>query len=399
MIPKRLGPNLGPRKQGQPMSDPYEWDAFLSHASEDKNDVVIPLANALQARGFRVWFDAFTLKVGDSLNRSINRGLATSRFGVVVLSPSFFAKEWPQRELDGLVAREVEGQKVILPIWHDIDKAGVLRRSPTLADKVAAATKDGIDAVAERIAEAMEPHADVNTSSPVSSQEIVHSTPLGGDLHKARAVQIASGDAPIRLIDHAMLIVHVIPVTALKGQTTEGYQSIAAEPRGFLPMGSNMLQDSQITSDGLLVGSNAEGLSRPQRAYTFVFRSGVVESVASSIKRGRNSNFLILPMLQTLITNQTLRIATTLHRLGFALPYFVHVSIGGVGGVRLLQAWPASAIPEDIPFGVMAHPLTYFDSATLRNLPANRQECFASLRCTLVHLANAANLIEPPPLD
>jgi hypothetical protein len=39
-----------------------------------------------------------------------------SRFGVVILSPAFFAKEWPNKELDGLVAREDSRGKVILPI-------------------------------------------------------------------------------------------------------------------------------------------------------------------------------------------------------------------------------------------------------------------------------------------
>ena len=52
-----------------------------------------------------VWFDELTLKVGDSLRRSIDRGLASSRFGIVVISPHFLSKEWPQKELDGLTAR------------------------------------------------------------------------------------------------------------------------------------------------------------------------------------------------------------------------------------------------------------------------------------------------------
>ena len=70
-----------------------EWDVFISHASEDKDDFVRPLADALRARGFSVWFDELTLKVGDSLRRSIDRGLARSRFGVVVVSPNFLNKE------------------------------------------------------------------------------------------------------------------------------------------------------------------------------------------------------------------------------------------------------------------------------------------------------------------
>lgn len=97
-----------------------EWDVFISHASEDKDDFVRPLAERLRHEGLRVWYDDFTLTVGDSLRRSIDRGLAKSRYGVVVISPNFLKKEWPQKELDGLVAREVGGIKVILPVWHNI---------------------------------------------------------------------------------------------------------------------------------------------------------------------------------------------------------------------------------------------------------------------------------------
>ena len=50
-----------------------QWDAFISHASEDKEGFVRPLAQALEARDVSVWFDEFTLTVGDSLRRSIDR--------------------------------------------------------------------------------------------------------------------------------------------------------------------------------------------------------------------------------------------------------------------------------------------------------------------------------------
>lgn len=114
--------------------------AFISHASEDKDELVRPLANKLVQVGFDIWYDEHQLSVGDSLRRSIDRGLAGARFGIVVLSPNFFAKNWPQYELDGLVAREIEGNKVILPLWHKVSKTEVLRYSPSLADKVALST-------------------------------------------------------------------------------------------------------------------------------------------------------------------------------------------------------------------------------------------------------------------
>lgn len=112
-------------------------DAFISHASEDQEDLVRPLAVALSKRGFSIWYSEFQLKVGDSLRRSIDAGLRDSRFGIVVLSEAFFRKNWPQYELDGLVAREMNGGKVILPIWHKVTKDQVMGYSPTLADKLA----------------------------------------------------------------------------------------------------------------------------------------------------------------------------------------------------------------------------------------------------------------------
>jgi hypothetical protein len=120
----------------------FRWDLFISHAYEDKAEVVQPLATLLRELGVRVWYDEFTLRIGDSLSRSIDEGLRESRFGLVVLSPSFFAKGWPQHELSGLWSREIGQEKVILPLWHRITKEEVLAQSPTLVDKLVLNTAD-----------------------------------------------------------------------------------------------------------------------------------------------------------------------------------------------------------------------------------------------------------------
>jgi hypothetical protein len=86
------------------------------------------------------------------LRREIDDGLAGCNYGVVIISPNFLNNEWPQRELDGLAAREVAGGKtIILPIWHDIDQAAVAAKSPTLADRVAAKSTEGLPALVEKI--------------------------------------------------------------------------------------------------------------------------------------------------------------------------------------------------------------------------------------------------------
>jgi hypothetical protein len=71
-----------------------QWDIFLSHASEDKQVVAIPLAESLRRLGVRVWLDKLQIDLGDSIRQKIDGGLANSRFGVVILSAAFFSKNW-----------------------------------------------------------------------------------------------------------------------------------------------------------------------------------------------------------------------------------------------------------------------------------------------------------------
>ena len=130
------------------------YDVFISHASEDKDAIVRSLANALTTHGLKVWYDEFSLRIGDSLRQKIDRGLATSRVGLVVLSPSFIAKGWTNYELDGIVTRTVSGEQILLPIWHNITKQQVIDFSPSLADKVARSTATHtVQEIAQEIAE------------------------------------------------------------------------------------------------------------------------------------------------------------------------------------------------------------------------------------------------------
>lgn len=152
-------PSLVRRDFDTPPSSPdekinREYDVFISHASEDKDDIVRPLAEALREKELIVWYDEFELKIGDSLRRKIDKGLANSKFGIVVLSKSFIGKGWTNYELDGLVSRAVTGEQILLPIWHKITKQEVIDYSPSLADKLARSTATHtIDEIASEIAE------------------------------------------------------------------------------------------------------------------------------------------------------------------------------------------------------------------------------------------------------
>lgn len=133
------------------------WDSFLCHATEDKLGFVDPLAEELRLFGLEVWYDKFVLKVGDSLRRKVDEGLSKSRFGVVILSHAFFAKNWGREELDGLFTLQMEGQSRILPVWHGVTKAEVIGHSPILAGHYALNSADGVKAVARGLVEVIRP--------------------------------------------------------------------------------------------------------------------------------------------------------------------------------------------------------------------------------------------------
>ena len=146
-------------------------DLFISHASEDK-DWVGPLAVALRAEGLDVWYDEYEFQIGDNVRNKIDQGLLQSRYGLVVFSPTFFEKFWPQYELDGLFARQSAGEPVILPIWHRLTMAEISQRSLSLTNIYALnSSVDSVEVIAHKVA------AKVNhTAGPASVPP--SSTPL-----------------------------------------------------------------------------------------------------------------------------------------------------------------------------------------------------------------------------
>ena len=128
------------------------WDVFISHDTEDKQEIARPLAEALRQAGLRVWFDEFVLNPGDVLSRSIRRGQNESECALIILSPNFFANEkWARRELDGFVNREMRLGKKIIPVWHKVTIQDVVLFSPDIADRLGISTSEGVDYVVRQV--------------------------------------------------------------------------------------------------------------------------------------------------------------------------------------------------------------------------------------------------------
>ena len=158
-------------------------DLFVSHASEDKDSFVRSLVEALINESLSVWFDEFELQIGDSLRRKIDEGLSRSSYGLVVFSPAFFEKHWTQYEVDGLIARQNAGERVILPIWHRLTRDEIAQQSPSLMDIIALnSANDSVEVIASKVA------AVVRKSTPSRPTTQPPTQPQSGDVDRAFGV-------------------------------------------------------------------------------------------------------------------------------------------------------------------------------------------------------------------
>lgn len=113
-------------------NEEVEFDFFVSYAKEDEETIVSPLVDKLKSCGAHVWIDSTEISLGDNIRRNIDKGLERSRFGVVVLSKHYVAKSWTNYEFEALMQRQLQSEKVILPIWHNISLDDVKKFSPIL---------------------------------------------------------------------------------------------------------------------------------------------------------------------------------------------------------------------------------------------------------------------------
>ncbi len=110
--------------------------AFISHDSRDKTTIALPLALELQKKGCPIWFDQFSLKVGDSLRESIEKGIKECKKCILVLTPRFLSNTgWTKVEFNSVFSRQIlEKNNVVLPIWHRVTKQQVYEYCPSLLD-------------------------------------------------------------------------------------------------------------------------------------------------------------------------------------------------------------------------------------------------------------------------
>lgn len=131
--------------------------AFICHDTRDKDAVARPIALGLEKRMCWVWFDEYSLNVGDSLRESVERGIKECKRCILVISKNFLGNSgWTKREFDSIFTRELlEKKRLVLPVWHDVTAEEVYEYSPSLLDVYALNWEMGENEVIRRLHSAL----------------------------------------------------------------------------------------------------------------------------------------------------------------------------------------------------------------------------------------------------
>jgi hypothetical protein len=127
------------------------WDVFISHASEDRDEIARPLFQALTKRRLKVWYDEHNILPGDKLIGSIERGIRGSDYGILIVSKAFLKSKWTRHELETILFKALDEEKPVFQIWHKVTLSEVKDFSLDLARTHAFRSEEGIDKISDKL--------------------------------------------------------------------------------------------------------------------------------------------------------------------------------------------------------------------------------------------------------
>lgn len=128
-------------------------DAFLCHAWDDRQGAAKQLHDLLEAAGVKVWFSEKDLGLGVPMMRAIDKGLAASRLGLVLVTPALLSRLPKESVADKELSALLAGNRLV-PIVHNTTYAALREVSPLLASRSGLDTsEDSMEVIAAKIAE------------------------------------------------------------------------------------------------------------------------------------------------------------------------------------------------------------------------------------------------------
>ncbi|MFY9627255.1 MAG: RNA-binding domain-containing protein, partial [Methylocystis sp.] len=213
-----------------------------------------------------------------------------------------------------------------------------------------------------------------------------------------RIAKIAVGQAPVQLMNSGRLILHLVPFSAFDAGSSLPLRQIEQDYRSFVPMGSSTANGARINFDGVLKTSNADQRATQHRAYVQLYRSGIVESVRSSLVSGSSEAPTIFNLDDTII-REVMRSLTDLTAVGVEPPYALLVSLIDVASARFgfardrhSQFWEEAGDPLD-------RDQYHFDEVIFETVPTTPSECANIIRPILDQMANAGGRATSPNFD
>mgnify|MGYP001561884164 CR=1 FL=1 len=128
-------------------------DAFLCHAWDDRQGAAKQLHDLLEAAGVTVWFSEKDLGLGVPMMRAIDKGLAASRIGLVLVTPALLARLPKESVADKELSALLAGNRLV-PIVHNTTYEALRNVSPLLASRSGLDTaEDSMEVIASKVAE------------------------------------------------------------------------------------------------------------------------------------------------------------------------------------------------------------------------------------------------------
>ena len=212
-----------------------------------------------------------------------------------------------------------------------------------------------------------------------------------------RIAKIVARDLPVTLLDSCCFALHVIPFAAFDIRKPSFMSDVVQHPNYFPPLARTSPTNWYVNFDGLVTLSNADTHQKTQRAYVQIFRSGIVEAVASSITQGDANHTVVAMHIEAMLVRYSRIYVNGLHGCGIMPPIAILASLVGMKGHSIKYGFD-TMLHADAPT-ICDRDQMHFSEVIFDSVPASDQDSATIVRPVLEQLANVAGNASPATFD
>jgi len=215
------------------------------------------------------------------------------------------------------------------------------------------------------------------------------------EFRATRLARLAVGDAPVTLMNKDLLVLHIVPFSALDRDAPLPMAKLERDSRAFHPIGSSGSQAVKINFDGFLTMSNGNRAANVERAYVQLFQGGIVEAVDGLYVRASGEPLINTVQIDRSVVGHTMRLMQGLAAIGIEPPHAVLLSLLTAEPSRFNFAHPGDGAWYDRMGSRTDRPLYAFSEILFDAAPANVESCAQTTRPLLNQIAQAGGIADP----